>query len=472
MAEGRPKARDSKRRSFRGELTDLVRVAVWRVATEMGGYDLKPLANVKNLGAGSFRSSSTDPQLSIVPQGNYPSGRVRVELEVSTRPAYPFAPELYWDTGDGWRQENCAKLPLPVAGKISASVVLPPKVRHLRLDVGGERGAFRVLGLRLRSESLEEAGSASIAASGLDTNGAQPISHGSFSGRMALLDLYATENNRTRALAVQHASSRHGRSPGPLQPGVSVIILNLNKPELIVPLLDRLERDRAAFEAQGLRLQVLMGDTGSTDAQVLARYASAGSDTFVQRDLKYQFSRCNNAMARLAECDTLLFLNNDVIFPEDRNPILEMHRVLHGDSKRGVVGCCLYFEDLRVQHLGVDFLREPAVRGLCYHPKAREQIEPTTLAPSWRVPAVTGACLMMRHALFAQAGWMDEGYRAECQDIALCLAADRFGYESHIVNAGRVLHLENATRPKGEENWPDRQRFLRHWGAYIEATFL
>ncbi|MFT3928216.1 MAG: hypothetical protein QM778_37150 [Myxococcales bacterium] len=289
---------------------------------------------------------------------------------------------------------------------------------------------------------------------------------------MPLLDLYTSEDNRARALAVQHASGRAWRHVGAREPGVSVIILNLNKPELIVPLLDRLERDRRSFEAQGLRLQVLVGDTGSTDERVLARYASVESDTFVQTDLRYQFSRCNNAMARLAECDTLLFLNNDVIFPADRNPVLEMYRALQGDDRRGVVGCCLYFEDLRVQHLGVDFLREREVRGLCYHPRAREQVQPESLASDWGVPAVTGACLMVRHNLFADAGRMDEGYASECQDIDLCLAAHRLGYESHIVNAGTVLHLENATRPKGEENWPDRQRFLRRWGSYIEASFL
>jgi GT2 family glycosyltransferase len=214
----------------------------------------------------------------------------------------------------------------------------------------------------------------------------------------------------------------------------------------------------------------LVGDTGSSDAKVLARYDVCGPDTSVQRGLKYHFSRCNNAVARSAECETLLFLNNDVIFPDDRTPVLDMYDALQADKKRGVVGCCLYYEDGRVQHIGVDFAREPSIRGLCYHPKVRSRIEPSALKQSWQVPAVTGACLMIRHALFLQMG-MDEDYAAECQDIALCLNVDRLGYEIHIVNAGRVLHLENATRPKGEEFWPDRQRFLRRWGSYIEARY-
>jgi GT2 family glycosyltransferase len=290
--------------------------------------------------------------------------------------------------------------------------------------------------------------------------------------RTPSLALYASEDNETRARAAQRGYRTVERAPALPDCGVSVLILNRDKPELILPLLDRLALEQRAFEARGLRLQIVVGDTGSSDPQVLARFDALPPDTLVQRNLKYHFSRCNNTITHLAACDTLLFLNNDVIFPEGRAAILEMYDLLHARPERGIVGCCLFYEDGLAQHLGVDFLREPAVRGLCFHPHARVQVDRNTLKSEWRVPAVTGACLMVRHELYAQVGGMDEGYASECQDIALCLAIDRLGYETHITYAGKVLHLENATRPKGEENWPDRQRFLRRWGSYIEARFL
>ena len=78
----------------------------------------------------------------------------------------------------------------------------------------------------------------------------------------------------------------------------------------------------------------------------------------------------------------------------------------------------------------------------------------------------------MRRQLFDQLGGFSESYSAECQDIDLCLRAHRLGYATRVENLGQVVHLENATRPKGEENWSDRRLFMRRWSSYLEAHFL
>jgi hypothetical protein len=46
------------------------------------------------------------------------------------------------------------------------------------------------------------------------------------------------------------------------------------------------------------------------------------------------------------------------------------------------------------------------------------------------------------------------------------------GRECKLYNGGPIVHLENATRPKGEVHERDRARFLRRWGSYIEAAYL
>ena len=77
---------------------------------------------------------------------------------------------------------------------------------------------------------------------------------------------------------------------------------------------------------------------------------------------------------------------------------------------------------------------------------------------------------MIRSELFRQIDGFDEGYQTECQDIALCLQAKRLGYAIKLIHTGNIIHLENATRPKGSEDWQDRQRFVRKWGTFIEAV--
>jgi GT2 family glycosyltransferase len=76
---------------------------------------------------------------------------------------------------------------------------------------------------------------------------------------------------------------------------------------------------------------------------------------------------------------------------------------------------------------------------------------------------------MTRRSLFRRLGGFDPLYAAECQDIALCLEAYRLGSTAACAHLGPIVHIENATRPKGEENWSDRQRFLRKYGALIRS---
>lgn len=254
-------------------------------------------------------------------------------------------------------------------------------------------------------------------------------------------------------------------------PGLSVAILNLDKPELIVPLARALVAAAEGFEARGLGLQILIGDTGSRDAAVRAFYDEAADRVEVIRDLRYQFSRCNNVLFfEHARHDTVLFLNNDVVLREGVAPLFAMLEALAATPEAGIAGLVMQFADATtLQHGGIDFFRDGAFQGLPHHPDAGTRRALDFFPPVSSVPAVTGACLMIRSSLFEAIGGFEEGYEAECQDVDLCLKARRTGLSTLLIQAGTVLHLENATRPKGEENWADRRLFMRRWSAFVEA---
>ena len=253
-------------------------------------------------------------------------------------------------------------------------------------------------------------------------------------------------------------------------PGVSVIILNLDRAELILPLLKNIEKQRSDFTHKGLTLQVIIGDTGSTDPEVLKHYDQNVSLIQVERGLKYHFSKNNNHLVKkFAQTEFILFLNNDIIFPENQPTLLKLYESLKSRPDYGVVGLNLLFPNQTVQHIGVDFFRSGPYQGLCYHPLSGKKIDLNHVAEFRRTPAVTGACLLMRHSLFNEVNGFDEGYKAECQDIALCLSARRLGYECGVLNAGPVIHIENGTRVKGEENPEDRERMIRKWAKFSEV---
>ncbi|MFM7095126.1 MAG: glycosyltransferase family 2 protein [Actinomycetota bacterium] len=286
-----------------------------------------------------------------------------------------------------------------------------------------------------------------------------------FAGLDRRLDPYASESNVERAREIVVEARRgHGRS---YSPGLSVVVLSRNAPQLLESVITGFVTAKPAFDEIQVGLELIVGDTGSTDPRTL-RLMTEAADAGVNviSGLEYQFSENNNELFSHVQRATTLFMNNDVLLA--RNPgslrVAYDAHVRSGD----VVSAVLDFEDGRVQHRGVDFLRDEHLWGLSFHPGAG--MPATHLISDETVwPAVTGAFLMIDSELFDRVGGFDESYVAECQDIDLCLKAHRLGVGSRVVDAGPLVHLENATRPKGEENWHDRQQFVRRWSSYIET---
>ena len=105
--------------------------------------------------------------------------------------------------------------------------------------------------------------------------------------------------------------------------------------------------------------------------------------------------------------------------------------------------------------------------GLPWHPLAGSPYRP---GPSpYPGIAVTGACLMIRRTVWDEVGGLDEQYATECQDVDICLSVRRLGWEVQVVDAGPVVHLENATRAKDDGSLPDRRLFVRRWESFLEA---
>ncbi|MBY0429798.1 MAG: hypothetical protein K2Q10_01255, partial [Rhodospirillales bacterium] len=180
----------------------------------------------------------------------------------------------------------------------------------------------------------------------------------------------------------------------------------------------------------------------------------------------------NQLFREMARYDTALFLNNDVVVRANPACLMAMMEALDATPKAGIAGLVMFFGDgTTVQHAGIDFFRGGPLHGLCFHPGSREKKRPGDFTPLRPVAAVTGACLMIRSGLFEGLGGFEEAYAAEAQDVDLCLKARRLGQRTLLLQAGSILHLENATRPQGEENWADRRLFIRRWGSFIDTVF-
>ena len=281
------------------------------------------------------------------------------------------------------------------------------------------------------------------------------------------MGIYRTTNSQRSAVVTGRASTAPIAELKSVS-GLSIIILNLNKPELIRGFIDGFLKVRATFLNAGIPCELLIGDTGSTDPEAVKLLSDSLDGMTVEHNMKYQFSRCNNDLFRKVRTNTVLFLNNDVLINDNPESIKMAYDLLHRNENTAAVSAVLHFENGTLQHGGIDFLHIPSHEGFCYHPGAQQPWE-SQPGKSFPMAAGTGAFLMVRSGLFAQVGGFDEAYQAECQDVDLCLRLKRLGYDIQIGDFGRLVHLENATRPTGEENWEDRSLYMRRWSGFVST---
>jgi len=253
------------------------------------------------------------------------------------------------------------------------------------------------------------------------------------------------------------------------RPGLSIVILTLDKPELIGPLLHDLIDAKVDLDDQ-FPIQIIVGDTGSTSSDVSAIYSKVEDDVTIVKGLNYHFSACNNQLfSEYVEYGSTLFLNNDIVFDDAVASLNSMYKALNGSKSISVVGTYLLYPDNRLQHGGISVIEEGDLKGLCHHPGHREEFKKPDIEIDTSYPAVTGACLMIESTMFRQLGMFDEFYCAEAQDVDLCFSAVRLGRKVGLIYAGKILHLENATRKTGEVHNSDRARFVRKWAMFYEA---
>jgi len=289
---------------------------------------------------------------------------------------------------------------------------------------------------------------------------------GRFLGVIQQLDPYREANNLERVRRLV-AGRRELNLAGEMIDGLSIIVLNKDRPDLLRALWSSFDALRDLADTKGIPIELLVGDTGSKDPEALELLRSPPQRCRVIFDMSYQFSRCNNDLFELANHSVSLFMNNDVLFDANPMGLLDCYERLTADSELGAIGAVLYFEDGRIQHAGIGFLREVGVWGLPFHPGARSSLAyPEGLF--WPIAAVTGAFIMVPSVLYRALGGFDEGYAKECQDVDLCLKIARSGRRIEVGSIGPIVHLENATRVSGEEDWLDRALFLRRWSSFAE----
>lgn len=224
---------------------------------------------------------------------------------------------------------------------------------------------------------------------------------------------------------------------------ISIIIPTKDKPELLRACVSSILN-----ETTYPNYEIILVDTGSKQRETLRYYEELQAEPRVRLEyydrVPFNFSATNNFGARFATGDILLFLNNDTEVLE-----ADWLEEMAGWVERpevGIVGPKLIRPDDTIQHVGV-------IIGLGGHAShvfdgCSEHSYTIFGSPEWyrNYQAVTGACLMIRRAVFEEVGGFDEAYLIGYSDITLCLHTTQRGYRVVYTPFARLLHHEGGSR--------------------------
>ena len=190
------------------------------------------------------------------------------------------------------------------------------------------------------------------------------------------------------------------------------------------------------------------------------------------------YSAANNAGAAVSAAPLLILLNSDV-FPKDLRWVDRLARSYEKLDRCGVLGCRLLFEDDSIQHAGMTFERSLMLNG-CWTNNHPNKGLPASFDPVHsyeRVPAVTGACMMIERALYLQLGGLSEEYIiGDFEDSDLCLKAQEQGHSVYYTSEVELYHLERQSMQllaQGHMGWRqsltlyNMWKHTRRWGGAI-----
>lgn len=190
---------------------------------------------------------------------------------------------------------------------------------------------------------------------------------------------------------------------------------------------------------------------------------------------KFNYSAVNNLGVDYTEGEYVLLLNNDT----EVITVNWMEELLMYAQREdvGAVGAKLYYADKTIQHAGVVIgLGAHRTAGHTHYKQHRQNLGYMgRLCYAQNVTAVTGACLLVKKALYLAVGGLDESFEISLNDVDLCLKLRGKGLLNVFTPFCELFHHESVSRglddngEKAKRYDDESARFREKWAKELEA---
>jgi O-antigen biosynthesis protein len=229
--------------------------------------------------------------------------------------------------------------------------------------------------------------------------------------------------------------------------------------------------------------EILVLDNGSDQDETLdyLKMLSKNPKIRVIRDnYAFNYSAHNNYAATFAKGEILALINDDIEVSEGARVDWLTEMVSHAlRSGVGAVGARLWYPNQTLQHAGMVLVGGVARHVHKHLPKGQAGFNNRAVLTQ-NFSAVTGACLVVRKALFEQVGGLnDQELAVGFNDVDFCLKLGEAGYRNVWTPHAELIHHESATR--GQDHSPEKQRraekelryMHKRWGdkMYVDPAY-
>lgn len=223
---------------------------------------------------------------------------------------------------------------------------------------------------------------------------------------------------------------------------LSVIIVNWNSLAFLRECLRSFYR-----EVTGLTFEIIVVDNHSPEGGITTLRDLFPNIQIVESHRNLGFAAANNLGFARSSGETLLFLNPDTAVMG--TAIAVMASWLRALPDAGIIGakllntdgtiqtsCIQTFPTILNQLLDIEFLRVrwPACSLWNISPLYSRETRPSP------VEVISGACMMMKRAVFEQAGEFSEDYFMYAEDLDLSYKVTRLGLRNYYVGEAQVVH--------------------------------
>ncbi|MBQ9141578.1 MAG: glycosyltransferase family 2 protein [Lachnospiraceae bacterium] len=256
-------------------------------------------------------------------------------------------------------------------------------------------------------------------------------------------------------------------------PRISIVIANKDHAEDLKRCVDSI-MERSTYS----NYEIIIVENNSTTEDIQKLYKEYQDKYSFIKVVKFEgafnYSAVNNLGVKQAEGEYILLLNNDT---EVITPGWMEEMLMYAQREDvGAVGAKLLYADRTIQHAGVILklgAHRTAGHGHYKQPDSKLGYM-GRLCYAQNVSAVTGACLLVKKAVFEQVGGLEESFQISLNDVDFCLKLREAGYLNVWTPFAELYHHESISRglddkgEKAERYNRESEQFRTKWKEVLE----